>query len=55
MPFKSKAQMRKMFILESKGELKKGTAEKWVHKTDMSKLPDKVRKGKSRKDYIKSK
>ena len=39
MPFKSKAQSRKFFAMESRGEIPKGTAEEWASKTDYSKLP----------------
>jgi hypothetical protein len=42
MPFKSKAQMRKFFSMESKGELPKGTAEHWAHETpSVKRLPEK--------------
>lgn len=45
MPYKSKAQMRKFFAMESKGELPKGTAKEWAHHTpDIKKLPDHVEK-----------
>ena len=30
MPFKSKAQMRKFFAMESKGEIPKGTTRQWL-------------------------
>jgi hypothetical protein len=41
MPFKSKAQQRFMFSAESKGELPKGTAERWAeHTTDIKALPE---------------
>ncbi len=44
MPFKSKDQMEKIFAMEGRGELPKGTSEKWVHKTpNIGKLPKKVR------------
>jgi hypothetical protein len=47
MPFKSKAQQRKMFSLEEQGKLKKGTAEEWAKETpDIKKLPNKVKKRK---------
>lgn len=47
MPFKSKSQMRKFFSMESRGELKKGTAEEWAHKTkSVKKLPNKVKRKK---------
>jgi hypothetical protein len=42
MPFKSKAQQRYMFAAEARGELPKGTAERWAHETpDIKKLPEK--------------
>lgn len=44
MPFKSKAQQRFMFAAESRGELPKGTAERWAdHTPNIKKLPEKVR------------
>ena len=44
MPFKSKAQQGKMFAMEAKGELKKGTAERWAkHTPNIKGLPKKVR------------
>ena len=43
MPFKSKAQQGLFFAKEAKGELPKGTAEKWASETDFSKLPEKVK------------
>jgi uncharacterized protein YcfJ len=47
-PFKSKAQMRKFYAMESKGELSKGTAKEWAHKTpNTKKLPEKVNKMKT--------
>lgn len=45
MPFKSKAQQRWMFAAESRGEVPKGTAREWAHKTkDIKKLPEHVKK-----------
>ena len=45
MPFKSKAQERLFFAKESRGELPKGTAEKWAHETkNIKKLPNKVKR-----------
>lgn len=41
-PFKSKAQMRKMFELEKQGKVKSGTAMEWAKNTSMKKLPEKV-------------
>ena len=44
MPYKSKAQMKKFFAMESRGELPKGTAKEWAHHTpNISKLPEKKR------------
>ena len=43
MPFKSKAQMRKMFSLENSGKIKKGTARKFIRKThNIKSLPEKI-------------
>lgn len=45
MPFKSKSQQRLFFAKEQRGELPKGTAMEWAHKTkDIKKLPEKVKK-----------
>lgn len=45
MPYKSKAQMRKFFAMEAKGELPKGTAREWAHHTpDTKALPEHVEK-----------
>jgi len=42
MPFRSKAQQRWMFAAESRGEVPKGTAERWAHDTpDIKRLPQK--------------
>lgn len=42
MPYKSKAQMRKFFAMEAKGELPKGKAREWAHHTpDIKDLPEK--------------
>ena len=52
MPYKSKAQMKKFFAMESRGELPKGTAEEWAHETpNIKKLPKhkKSKKPKSKK------
>jgi glutamate-1-semialdehyde aminotransferase len=44
MPFKSKAQMRKFFAMEARGELPKGTAKRWLeHTKNVSKLPERKR------------
>ena len=54
MPYKSKAQMRKFFAMEAKGELPKGKAEEWAEETkDMKHLPE--RKGKTRLQKAKDK
>lgn len=48
MPFKSKRQQRFMFAAESRGEIPKGTAERWAHHTKSIKsLPEKVHKKES--------
>lgn len=45
MPFKSKAQQKKMFSMEARGELKKGVAEEFAHATkNIKKLPEHVKK-----------
>jgi hypothetical protein len=45
MPYRSKAQMRAFFAKEERGELPKGTAEKWAkHTPDISSLPEHVKK-----------
>lgn len=49
MPFKSKAQQRWMFAAESRGEVPKGTAERWANETPSIKsLPEKKKKKKRR-------
>lgn len=43
-----------MFAAEARGELPKGTAERWAHHTpDMKHLPEKERKKKKKKGFIK--
>lgn len=45
MPFKSKAQQKFMFAAESRGDVPKGTAEEWAHKTkNIKELPEHVKK-----------
>lgn len=40
-PFRSKAQMKKFFAMESRGEMAKGTAERWAkHTPNIKKLPE---------------
>ena len=49
MPFKSKAQQRYMFAAESRGDLPKGTAERWAdHTPDMKRLPERKKHKKRR-------
>ena len=48
MPFKSKSQQRFMFAAEERGDVPKGTAEEWAHKTkDIKALPEHVKHKKS--------
>jgi len=45
MPFKSKAQQRFMFAAESRGDVPKGTAERWAHETkSIKKLPERKKR-----------
>lgn len=45
MPAKSKAQIKKLFAMEKRGELKKGTAKEFADKTpNIKKLPEHVKK-----------
>jgi len=45
MPFKSKAQVGKMAMLEKEGKVKKGTMKEWAAETpNMKKLPKKLKK-----------
>lgn len=62
MPFKSKKQQRFMFAAEQRGEIKKGTAERWAKETpNIKALPEKVKPAKKgftstselRKEYAK--
>jgi len=49
MPFKSKAQMRKMAAMEQAGEMPAGTFEKWMSKTgDAKRLPERKPRNKKR-------
>ena len=49
MPFKSKAQQKWMFAAEARGEVKKGTAERWAkHTPNIKTLPEKKKKKKKR-------
>ena len=48
MPAKSKRQLRKLFAMEARGELKKGTAKRFADETpNIKKLPERVKKKKS--------
>jgi len=50
MPFKSKAQQKKFFAMEERGEIPKGTAKRWAEETpNIKKLPEKVKKKKEKK------
>lgn len=50
MPEKSKAQVKKMFMLEKEGKLPKGKALQMARETpNIKKLPEHVRKSKSKK------
>jgi len=45
MPYHSKSQMRAFFAKEKKGELPKGTAQKWAdHTPNIKSLPEHVKK-----------
>ncbi len=51
MPFKSKAQQRWMFAAEDRGEVPKGTAERWAdHTPDMKELPEKKKEAADLRD-----
>ncbi|MFZ5559822.1 MAG: hypothetical protein ACOZAL_03445 [Patescibacteria group bacterium] len=53
MPYHSKAQQRFFFAKEKRGELPKGTAERWAHETpNIKALPERVKK---KKYFIKRK
>jgi hypothetical protein len=42
MPFKSKAQRKKMYALEEEGKVPKGTAAEWESETKKKNLPEHV-------------
>ena len=53
MPFHSKKQMKKFFVLEDQGELPKGTSKKWLKETkNAKKLPEKVKNEKKEKSIL---
>lgn len=47
MPFKSRAQARRFFAMEARGELPRGTARRWAHETPggITSLPERVGMG----------
>jgi hypothetical protein len=48
MPLKSKAQLRKLYVLESEGKVPKGTAKKWLkHTKNYKALPERKSKKKA--------
>ena len=59
MPFKSEAQRRFMYAAESRGDVPKGTAERWQKETKDKSLPeyinkkvlDRIREKKKQKAY----
>lgn len=56
MPFQSKRQMRWMFAAEKRGEVPRGTAERWAHHTPNTKsLPEKAPKSDHRHSRPKKK
>lgn len=55
MPFKSKAQMRAFYAMEDRGELPKGTADRWrEHTPNINKLPERKRPKSNRKNKKKA-
>jgi hypothetical protein len=53
MPYKSVAQMHKMFALEKEGKVKRGTAMKWAHETrNITKLPKRVHGKKAKRKEV---
>ncbi len=51
MPFKSKAQMKKFFAMEKRGEIPKGTAKRWAEETpNIKKLPEKKGENSGKKE-----
>ncbi len=50
MPAKSKAQIKKLFVLEKQGKVKKGTAKEFADSTpNIKKLPEHIKKKKAPK------
>jgi len=53
MPFKSKAQQRKFFSMEGRGEIPKGTSKRWAnHTKDIDSLPERKSKKKKKNPLI---
>lgn len=48
MPYKSQAQRRFMYAAESRGDVEKGTAERWEKETKKKKLPEYATEAKRR-------
>ncbi len=56
MPFRSKAQQRFIFAAEARGDLEKGTAERWAKETPSIKaLPQRVSRDGARRKALKEK
>ena len=56
MPFRSKAQMRKMAMLMKQGKITKEKFDEWAHSTNMKSLPEHVKpKPKPKKKVVKKK
>jgi len=52
MPFKSEAQRKWMFAAEDRGEVPKGTAERWAkHTPNIKNLPEKVKKHEKKSSF----
>lgn len=48
MPFKSKAQRRKFYAMARRGEISEETLERWERETKGKRLPERVRRKKTR-------
>lgn len=48
MPYKSQAQRRFMYAAEARGDVEKGTAERWENETKKKKLPEYASEAKRR-------
>lgn len=48
-PFKSKAQRRKFYAMEKRGEISMKKVKEWEKETGKKKLPEKVKKRKTKK------